>query len=83
MKSLKSNKSRDPHGLINELFHINAIGEDLKESLFLLYKRIKEEKQIPEVQYANITSIYKGKGGIDDLQNERGIFGSIFSEVSC
>ena len=76
LKSLKGNKARDPHGLINELFHMNAIGDDLKESLFLMYKSIKEELVIPEVmEYANITSIYKGKGSKNDLQNERGIFG--------
>ena len=82
-KSLKSNKAKDPHGLINELFQLNVIGEDLKKSLFLMYKRIKEELSIPDImQYANITSIYKGKGGKNDLLNERGIFGiNIFRSI--
>ena len=76
LSQLKSNKARDPHGLINEIFHLNVIGEDLKESLFLLYTRIKEELEIPEImEFANITSIYKGKGEKNDLQNEIGIFG--------
>ena len=37
LKNLKNNKARDPHGLINEIFHFIAIGDDLKESLFLLF----------------------------------------------
>ena len=76
LKNLKKNKASDPHGLINEIFHINAIGDDLKDSLFLLYKRMKEELIIPEVmEFVNITSIYKGKGLKNDLNNKRGIFG--------
>ena len=56
--------------------YIDAIGADLKESLFLLYSQIKEELVVPEImENANITSIYKGKGQKNDLQNERGIFG--------
>ena len=78
LKNLKKNKASDPHGLINELFHINAIGDDLKESLFLLYKRMKEDLIIPEVmEFVNITSIYKGKGLKNDLNNKRGMFGYI------
>ena len=30
LKGLKSNKTRDPHGLINEIFKPGVIGEDLK-----------------------------------------------------
>ena len=56
--------------------YIDAIGADLKESLFLLYSQIKEELVVPEImENANITSIYKGKGQKNDIQNERGIFG--------
>ena len=34
------------------------------------------------MQFASVTSIYKGKGGKDDLQNERGIFGiNIFRSI--
>ena len=41
-----------------------------------MFRRIKEEKEIPEImKFANITSIYKGKGEKNNLQNERGIFG--------
>ena len=75
LKKLKNNKARDPHGFINEIFKLDAIGDDLKESLFLLCSKIKDTLKIPDIiKYANITSIYKGKGAKNDIQNERGIF---------
>ena len=33
LTSLKNNKSRDPHNLINEIFKPGVIGDDLKFSL--------------------------------------------------
>ena len=76
LKSLKKNKSRDPHGLINELFKPGIIGSDLKDSLLVLLNGIKSKCHLPEfIQWANITAIYKGKGEKIDLENERGIFG--------
>ena len=76
LKLLKNNKAKDPHGLINEMFKLSEIGDDMKESLFLMCSKIRETSEVPEiVKYANITSIYKGKGAKNDLQNERGIFG--------
>ena len=75
LRSLKMNKSRDPHGLINELFKPGVIGDDLKESLLLLFNAIKDNCHLPEfIQWANITSLYKGKGEKLVLDNERGIF---------
>ena len=63
LKKLKNNKSRDPHGMVNE------------DSLLLLFNRIKDTVEIPKLmEYANITSIYKGKGEKMDLENDRGIF---------
>ena len=70
LKCLKNNKARDPHGLVNEMFQLHTIGNDLKESLFLMFIRIKEEKEIPEIiKFANLTSIYKGKGEKNSPQN--------------
>ena len=75
LKSLKKNKSSDPGGLINELFRPEVIGDDLKESLFLLLQKVKDNLEIPEImENANITSIYKSKGDKNDLKNDRGIF---------
>ena len=63
LKSLKSNKSRDPHGLINDLFKPGVIGCDLKKSMIMMYNKVREEFEIPDfIQWANITSLYKGKG---------------------
>ena len=75
LRSLKNNKCRDPHSLINELFKPGVIGSDLQESLLLMFNRIKLEFDIPEMmQFANIISIYKGKGEKNGLQSDRGIF---------
>ena len=75
LSSLKCNKSRDPHGLVNDLFKPGVIGKDLKSSLLVMLNQIKGKCQIPEfVKWANITSLYKGKGDRLDITNERGIF---------
>ena len=46
LKDLKNNKSRDPEGLINELFKINVIGDDLKRSLLVMLNSLKYEQII-------------------------------------
>ena len=75
LKSLKKNKCRDPHGLINEIFFTNIAGAHLKSSMLILFNQIKKTQQIPQfMKIANIASIYKGKGSMNDLKNERGIF---------
>ena len=75
LTSLKTNKSRDPHGLINDLFKPGVIGSDLKTSLLAMLNKIRENCSIPEfIEWANVTSLYKGKGDRLDLKNERGIF---------
>ena len=75
LKSLKTTKARDPLGLVNDLFKPEVIGQDLKESLLALFNQMKDKGIIPEfVQWANITSLYKGKGERLDLDNDRGIF---------
>ena len=75
LRKLKTNKSRDPHQLINEIFKPGVIGSDLQISLLAMFNRVKSECEIPEImQLANIISIYKGKGVKNDLKNDRGIF---------
>ena len=75
LKNLKSNKSRDPHQLINEIFKPGVIGTDLQNSLLQMFNKVKLEFEIPEIMtLANIISIYKGKGVKNDLKNDRGIF---------
>ena len=75
LKSLKNNKSRDPHGLINELFKPGVIGHDLRNSLIILFNKVRDNCYLPEfIEWADITSLYKGKGDRLDLINDRGIF---------
>ena len=79
LKSLKTNKTRDPQGLINELFKPGTLGVDLKIGMLNMFNTIKKEQKIPRfMQEANITTIYKKKGSRQDLNNDRGIF-----VVSC
>ena len=83
LKSLKNSKSRDPSGLINELFKPPVIGDDLKLALLRLVNGIKNTFIIPpQLQLANVTTIYKKKGSKLDLDNDRGIFGlSLFRKL--
>ena len=75
LSSLKCNKARDPHGMINDLFKPGVIGQDLKRSLLQLLNGVKYNCFIPDfVEWANIASVYKGKGDRMDLTNDRGIF---------
>ena len=48
LKKLKSNKTRDPHGLINEIFKPGVVGEDLKLAMLSLFNSIKSELFIPK-----------------------------------
>ena len=75
LKKLKNDKSRDPHGLVNELFKPGVAGSDFKKSFLCMSNKIKNEIFIPTfMHYANIVSIYKGKGEKTDFENDRGIF---------
>ena len=75
LKKLKQKKASDPTGLVNELFMLKNIGEDLKESILILMNKIKRNFREPDfMSLANITSFWKRKGSKDDIDNERGIF---------
>ena len=39
LQSLKSNKSTDPNGMINELFKTNCLGSDLEKALLILFNK--------------------------------------------
>ena len=74
LNDLKRNKARDNDGLINELFKLDVIGDDLKQSLLLMCNKIKKAKLIPLfMNFPNITTVPK-KGSRLLLKNERGIF---------
>ena len=74
MKTLKTNKSKDPHGMINELFKLPNAGSDLIKSITVLMNRIKDQCYIPEfIRFKNVSAIYKNRGSRLDLDNDRGI----------
>ena len=71
---LKTNKSRDFEGLINELFKKDVAGSDLKLSLLKMFNCLKKQKIIPGfMNFANVTTVPK-KGSRIEPSNERGIF---------
>ena len=73
--SLKTDKCRDPEGLIRDIFKQEVIGGNLKKSMLILYNKVKETGFIPAfMRLANIAAIYKGKGEMNDLDSDRGIF---------
>ena len=75
LKDLKRVETRDPHGLINELFKPEVLGEDLKLGILSLFNCNKQEQKLPKfIQFANITTIFKKKGSRQDMNNDRGIF---------
>ena len=75
LKSLKNNQSRDPLGMINELFKPGVIGQDLKKAILALMNGMKKFLEIPSfMQLSNITTIYKMKGSRLKLENDCGIF---------
>ena len=74
LKDLKNNRSRDPEGLINEIFKKDVIGDDLKEPLLVMFNKLKQSQIVPKfMNIANITTVPK-KGSPLLLDNERGIF---------
>ena len=75
LKSLKNNQSRDPMGMINELFKPGIIGDEMKTATLDLMNNIKSFMYVPtNMQLANITTIFKNKGSRLDMSNDRGIF---------
>ena len=74
-KSLKKNRTKDPNGMINELFMNECAGEDLEKALVKLITGIKDTYHFPEyILRENISTIYKNKGSRLDMNNDRGIF---------
>ena len=83
LNRLKNNKSKDPHGMKNELFKEGYIGFDLKTAVLSIMNQMAENMTIPEfITFANITSINKSNSLRTDMENQRGIFGlSILKKV--
>ena len=83
LKSLKTNKTRDPSGLTNELFKHPVIGSDLENAILKLVNGIKTHFYVPQImQLSNITTIYKRKMSKHSLESDRGIFSlSVFKKI--
>ena len=47
LKSLKKSQSQDRMGFVNEMFMMQNLGEDLKQSLVHLFNNIKNLNEIP------------------------------------
>ena len=74
-RSLKNKKARDASGFVFELFKEGCAGDDLMNSLMIMMNSIKNECLIPDfVRLTSITSIFKQKGSVLDLNMYRGIF---------
>ena len=75
LKSLKLKQSQDMRGHTNDLFHLKNIGNNLKESMLMIFNRIKDTSKIPSMwNQAYIKSIPKKKKAPMVLLSERGIF---------
>ena len=63
LRGLKKGKCQDPINLINEIFHPDVTGSDFLQGLLKLLNSIKKAQVFPKVFcFADILSIYKGKG---------------------
>ena len=75
LRSLKNNKTKDPNGMINEIFKAGCIGSDMKDALTKLFNGVRANQFLPLfMALSNITSLFKNKGSRFDLNNDRGIF---------
>ena len=83
LKNLKMNKSRDPSGYANEIFHSDVAGGDLKLAILKMMNRIKDEQKYPTaLELCDISSIYKRRGSRNCFDSYRGIFRvSIFRSI--
>ena len=60
LKSLKTQKSKDFDGYINELFREGVVGLDLKDSLLMMFNDMKRELSIPDcLKTAHVTILHK------------------------
>jgi hypothetical protein len=68
IKTLKSNQSRDPNGMIGELFKPNIAGKDLKKAVIDLMNLVLTSFFMPEyLEYTDITSLFKHRGSRMEL----------------
>ena len=83
LSTLKTGKARDPSGLNCNIFKKAVCGTDLKQSLLTLLNKTKNTLEIPKFfSNSNISSIWKKKGDILNLEYHCGLFlVSIFKTI--
>ena len=60
LNDLKRNKSRDHKGFVNEIFKLDVIGDVFKNSLLIMFNKLKKEQMIPSfMNFSNITTVPK------------------------
>ena len=74
LKSQKTGKARDPEGMSKTIFKHNIIGTNLKQSMLMMFNKLKEESKIPHFMRNVMIKTIPKKGSKIILKNERGIF---------
>ena len=75
LKSLKTSQSQDTMGLVNKLFIMKNISENLKKSLLIMFNKMKNNCYVPDfLRNVFITAIPKKSKSLLELESERGIF---------
>ena len=74
LKSLKPKKARGPEGLSRTLFNNSVIGSNLKDSLLIMFNKLKQTGKIPHFMKKAVVTTIPKKGSKIKLENERGIF---------
>ena len=70
LKDLKTQKARGPEGFTRTIFKNTVIGTNLKESLLIMFNKLKEAGKIPSfMKTATVITIPK-KGSKINLENE-------------
>ena len=75
LRNMKNNKSRDPHGFLNEIFKPGVIGSNLRAGILHFVNGVKDNFYFPFfIQWANVTTIFKSRGSRLSMESDRGIF---------
>ena len=59
LKNISENKSSDPHGINRSIFHNNSIGLNLKESLLIMFNKMKNNGEIPNFMKVVVCRFYQ------------------------
>ena len=74
LKELDADKAKDNEGFSNVIFKEGIIGDNLKDSLLILYNKIKNKQEIGSfLKRTNVAMVHK-KGSPLILSNARGVF---------